>query len=161
MIPFLTECVSGITKSHPNFRLLIVGDGKDRDKAKSAAAADPAICYFGPKFGADAAPLFAASDVFLCPGLVGLAILDSFAAGLPFLSMKLDIHSPEIEYLEDGYNGLITAPNKEAYSQAIINVIEDSALLEKLRAGAQESANEYSIENMVANFRDGILAAVR
>ena len=161
MIPFLADCVSSITKSYPNFRLLIVGDGLDRDKALSAAAADPAIHYFGPKFGDEVTPLFAASDLFLCPGLVGLAILDSFAAGLPLLSMNLSIHSPEIEYLEDGYNGLITAPNKAAYTQAIVNVIEDKAMFEKLRTGARESAKEYSIETMVANFRDGILAATQ
>jgi len=160
LIPFLTECVGEITKSHPNFRLLIVGDGQDRGKAESAAAANPAIRYCGPMFGDDVAPLFAASDLFLCPGLVGLAILDSFAAGLPLLSTKLDIHSPEIAYLEDGYNGLITAPNKEAYTQAIIRCIEDSDLFEKLQTGARESANHYSIEAMVANFRDGILKAV-
>lgn len=160
LIPFLTDCVNSVTKVHPNFRLLIVGDGQDRENAKSASAANPAIRYYGPMFGDNVAPLFAAADMFLCPGLVGLAILDSFAAGLPLLSTKLDIHSPEIAYLEDGYNGLITAPIKEAYTHAIIRCIEDREFFAILQSGAHESANHYSIEAMVENFRDGISKAV-
>ena len=46
----------------------------------------------------------AISDVFLLPGKVGLAILDAFAV----LTTRLDIHCPEIEYLEEDRNVLVT-----------------------------------------------------
>jgi L-malate glycosyltransferase len=97
------------------------------------------------------------ADVFLLPGAVGLAILDSFAAGLPLLTTELSTHGPEISYLSNGSNGLITPHQVRCYADATIKLLQDPQLMGHLRAGANESGYQYSIENMVRNFRDGIL----
>ena len=62
------------------------------------------VHWVGPKFGREKTDLMAISDVFLLPGRVGLAILDAFAV----LTTRLDIHCPEIEYLEEDRNVLVT-----------------------------------------------------
>ena len=59
----------------------------------------------GQKFGREGLALRMA-DIFVIPARTGLAILDSFAAGLPLFTTDIAIHGPEAEtYLIDGYNG--------------------------------------------------------
>ena len=54
------------------------------------------------------------------PGAVGLGILDSFALQTPMVTTTQNFHGPEIEYLENGKNGIITEDNIETYTNAII-----------------------------------------
>jgi glycosyltransferase involved in cell wall biosynthesis len=97
------------------------------------------------------------ADVFLLPGAVGLAILDSFAAGLPLLTTELPDHGPEISYLSPGSNGLITAHDPQSYADATIDLLRSPQKLARLRSGAIASSSLHSIENMAENFRLGIL----
>jgi hypothetical protein len=66
-------------------------------------------------------------------------------------------HSPEIDYLEDGTNGLMTSDDPSAYAAVVAGLLADPMRLAQLSRKAQESAERYSLETMVANFRDGIL----
>jgi glycosyltransferase involved in cell wall biosynthesis len=100
------------------------------------------------------------ADVFLLPGSVGLAILDSFAAGLPLLTTELRTHGPEISYLDHGHNGLIIAHDIRAYATAVTDLFKDPNLMARLRTGATQSGCLHSIENMVQNFRLGILSCL-
>jgi glycosyltransferase involved in cell wall biosynthesis len=103
-----------------------------------------------------AAEFLAISDAFLLPGAVGLAILDAFAAGLPMLTTRFEFHGPEIEYLEEGMNGLMSDHRPAAFAEAASSVLSKPELFNQLRAGAAASAEKYSIENMAGNFRSGI-----
>ena len=96
------------------------------------------------------------ADIFVLPGRVGLAILDSFAAGLPLFTTDIAIHGPEASYLIDGFNGRKTAHRLQAYADAVVEVLRSSFLLERLRQSALETAAEYTIEAMAENFRHGI-----
>ena len=51
--------------------------------------------------------IFRASDAVVIPGYVGLAVNHAFAHGLPVITCQSEIHSPEIEYIENDVNGLI------------------------------------------------------
>jgi glycosyltransferase involved in cell wall biosynthesis len=94
------------------------------------------------------------------PGLVGLAILDAFTASLPMATTDVPIHSPEIEYLEGGRNGLVTEHNVEAYAQAMVSLLSDRNRLKALQEGAASSGRIYTIENMVERFRRGIVVCL-
>jgi glycosyltransferase involved in cell wall biosynthesis len=121
------------------------------------ATRDRFIHFLGPRIGREKALLFKMADVFLLPGAVGLAILDSFAAGLPLLTTELPDHGPEISYLSPGSNGLITPHDPQSYADATIDLLRSPQKLARLRNGAIASSSLHSIENMVANFRSGIL----
>ena len=155
-IRFLLESARLAKRALPEFHLIILGSGPDSHLAETAAREESWIRYLGPKFAKEKARYFKVADAFLMPGLVGLAILDAFAAGLPVITSDLPIHSPEIEYLENGRNGLMTAHSHEAYSEAVLQLYRNPALLEYLRRGASDSSRRYSIEAMVDNFHDGI-----
>jgi glycosyltransferase involved in cell wall biosynthesis len=65
-------------------------------------------------------------------------------------------HSPEIAYLQSGFNGIQTEDNVESFSNAAVTLLNDEAALETLRQGCMVSANQYTLENMVENFAQGI-----
>jgi glycosyltransferase involved in cell wall biosynthesis len=156
-VPFLIQAGEIIRQTVPEFQLVVVGGGPDEEEIKRSAARHPWAHFVGPKFGDRKAQFLAISDVFLLPGRAGLAVLDGFAAGLPLVATRLSIHGPEIEYLEEGRNGLMTAPDVETYAQAVARLLSNPQELQLLRGGAAKSAEKYSIEAMVENFRRGIV----
>jgi glycosyltransferase involved in cell wall biosynthesis len=156
-IPVLLEATRLIRKRIPGFHLLILGAGPESERVQQAAGQAPWIHYLGPKFGEERAPFLKLSDCFLLPGYVGLAILDSFAAGLPLITTNVPFHAPEVGYLEEGINGRMTENNVEAYAESIAEILSDSRLLKQLKGGAGNSAERYSIEAMVEKFRSGVL----
>jgi len=160
-IPLLIEAASLVQASIPAFTLLAVGAGPHQHLFIEAAATRPWLKVLGPKFGAQKAVCFAVADVFVMPGLVGLAVLDSFTAGLPVITTRYPYHSPEIEYVSSGENGLITALTADAYAAALVELLQTPAELNRLKAGARASSTYYTVERMVENFAKGILAALK
>ncbi len=159
-LDFLFAAAKLIHKRIANFSLVIIGNGPFREHVELVAARERFIRYVGPRVGREKALLLKMAEVFLLPGAVGLAILDSFAAGLPILTTDLRTHGPEISYLRQGNNGLMTAHNPQDYADATVRLLEDPQLLTRLHAGATESGFQYTIENMVQNFRRGIHACI-
>ena len=97
------------------------------------------------------------------PGLVGLAVVDSFAAGCPLVTVDLDLHSPEIEYLRDGVNGVClpggTGP--AAYAEAVADLLDDPARLEVLREGCREAADDLHARRDGGAVRRRVAAGAR
>jgi len=156
-LDFLLQACVQIRSVVPDFHLLVIGDGPERARLEQAAKQYSWVHYQGACFGAEKALYYRLADVVLNPGMVGLAILDAFTAGLPLLTTHLPIHSPEIDYLEDGVNGLITPASPELYAAAVVNLLTNKADLGRLQAAALESSHQYSLDAMVERFTDGII----
>lgn len=156
-IDFLLESARHVTSLIPEFRLLIVGDGPERERVMREAASSGVLVYPGAAFDRDKAVYFRMADIFLNPGMVGLGILDSFAAGLPLITTQEARHSPEIAYLVDGDNGRVVSGDASAFAGAVAEVLGDRVLFERLRSGARAAADRYTLENMVENVKSGIL----
>lgn len=156
-IGFLIDACKVIYQRIPGFQLLLIGNGSEQNLAVEAAAQYDWIYYLGPQFGTERAAYFTVADIFLMPGLVGLAILDSFAAGLPLFTTNVPIHSPEIVYLKNTENGFISQPSVVAYSDTVCNYLfSDSAHKKRIKAACLVSAEHYTLDNMVKNFVNGI-----
>jgi glycosyltransferase involved in cell wall biosynthesis len=156
-LDFLIASARQIRLSLANFHLILMGGGSGRHGIKLQAQDENWIHVVGPQFGHKKAQLLRISDMMLVPGPVGLVILDAFAAGLPLVTTQLTAHGPEIEYLEEGRNGIITAHDTGAYAQAVISLFVDHNRLKALQQSAALSSKEYTLENMVKNLRRGIL----
>lgn len=155
-LDFLLESCKNIKKEISNFEMIFLGAGPEDYKIKNASTVQKWIHYFGTKFNEEKVPFFKMSDVFLMPGLVGLAILDCFAMQTPIVTTNYPYHSPEIEYLENGVNGIMTENREEAFSQNVIALLKDKDKMDALKEGCIESAEKYTLENMVCNFKDGV-----
>jgi glycosyltransferase involved in cell wall biosynthesis len=161
-IDFLVEASRRIRAAVPDFELLVVGGGPDTPLVEAAAKTDPFIRFLGPRYGAEKTELAMLADVFLMPGLVGLAVLDSFGYGTPMVTTDYPFHSPEIDYLKDGVNGRIARPwqDVQAYADAVIELFQKPELRERLAANARAEAAQYSIEAMASRFADGVVRAL-
>jgi len=140
----------------PDFRLAILGDGQLASYVAQACSARPWANWVGAKRGVDKAAYFRLAKFVLNPGLVGLHVLDAFAVGLPMLTTVEAKHSPEIAYLEDGKNGLITVGTAEAIAEAGLALIRDAHLYSAMAGCALETGRTYTLGGMAQNFVDGI-----
>ena len=159
-LDFLVEATMRIRAADPNFVLLIIGAGPERTYIEQQAATHDVIRYLGPQFGRTKAVAFRASKLFLNPGLVGLAILDSFAAGLPLVTTNVRLHSPEIAYLRSGENGLMLPHDAASFASAVVDLIADEKRLKAMRQSAAESGARFTLAGMVDNVTRGIVACL-
>jgi glycosyltransferase involved in cell wall biosynthesis len=155
----MVEACERVVARHPEFRMVIVGDGPSRAELEPVMN-KPWFHWAGVRKGREKAAWFRAAQLFLNPGLVGLHILDSFVAGAPMITTDDAKHSPEVCYLKNGVNGLITAGNAEAYGAAVLGLVEDVPRREALAAQARRDAEHYTLDAMVRNFADGMAACV-
>ena len=149
-----------IRQRMPDFALVVIGDGPSMPEMRDAAATRPWMHLLGVRKGREKALYFRMGDVMLNPGLVGLHIVDAFCAGMVMMTTRTARHSPEVAYLRDGENGVYSDDTPEAYSQAVLNVIQDEARLGRMKASALADSEHYTLEHMVERFADGIEAAV-
>jgi glycosyltransferase involved in cell wall biosynthesis len=96
----------------------------------------------------------------LMPGQVGLAIIDSFVFGTPVVTTNNGIHSPEIEYLKQGSNGLMTDDDVASYAQGVINLFHNDEWRDGMVLECESDCETYTVENMVKNFVDGVRACL-
>ena len=161
-IGHLIESAIEVRRRVPDFQLMIIGGGPDAPLVEASAARHPWVHAMGPRFGREKTLLASLGRVSLMPGLVGLGVLDSFAYGTPMVTTDLPYHSPEIDYLKDGVNGVIVrdADSVDAYADAVERILLDGAWRDRLRAGAAEALEIYTIEAMAQRFADGVAKAL-
>jgi 1,2-diacylglycerol 3-alpha-glucosyltransferase len=94
---------------------------------------------------------FEIADVYSIPGSVGLGIVHAFSFGLPLVTENLDYHSAEIQYLKNGYNGLIVEEeNVDMLADTLLDLLNDKIKLKSLGANALNTIeNEANIDVMI------------
>lgn len=159
-VDFLLDAARRIRERVPDFELVVIGAGPQRELVEEFCARHSWASYLGVRTGREKVEAITASRVMLNPGLVGLGILDSFACGVPMVTTDCGLHSPEIVYLSHGENGLMTGNQPEHFSSVVSGLLLDDALSQRLQLGCVASAKRYSIENMAQRFSDGIMRAL-
>jgi glycosyltransferase involved in cell wall biosynthesis len=159
-LDFLLDACRKIKSRVSAFEMIFIGEGPESYKIRSFVLDNSWAHFVGPKFGLDKIPYFKMADIFLMPGMVGLAILDSFAFRVPMITTNQSTHSPEIEYLINYDNGVMTDNSLDSFVEASISVMFSKELKERLMQGCVRGAERYTLENMIRNFSDGILKAI-
>lgn len=160
---FLVDSAVAIRKAIPNFEMVVIGSGSEVGIIEDAAERYDWFHHLGARYGDERIRLASVADVQLMPGLVGLNVVDGFALGLPTVTTNIDYHSPEIEYLIDGVNGIVTPADATPaqFAQATSDLLNDPATLAALSRGADHAGQELSIQDMAQRFADGIVQALR
>ncbi|NBQ92958.1 MAG: glycosyltransferase [Micrococcales bacterium] len=155
-LDLLFEAVDFVHSRNPDFRLIIAGAGPLLEAIQRETEIRPWVTYFEPAFGRDKALLLAASDIICIPGRVGLVTIDSFAARKPIVTSPDPFHPPEIEYLVNGRNAIISENlTPESYGLAILKSLERGTYL-NLVEGCGISHENYTLDSMVESFVDGV-----
>lgn len=141
----------------PTVQLVIAGDGPLAPWLRERCAALPWVHLPGVVLHDAKARWLAAADLMLNPGVVGLVVLDAFAAALPLVVGANTGHPPESAYLELDVNCLMTECSASAVARGAVQLLQDTTLAARLRGGCAASAQRYTLQAMVTNFVDGML----
>ncbi|HET9914912.1 MAG TPA: glycosyltransferase family 4 protein [Anaerolineales bacterium] len=133
-------------------RLVIVGDGPEREKLQSLAQEIyPSAEFIGAKHGMELKPYFAEADLFVLPGTGGLAVQEAMSYGLPVIVAQGD--GTQDDLVRKGNGWQIPPDDFEALVSAMKEALSDVA---RLRTMGEESyrivKEEINIEKMVETF---------
>lgn len=147
-----------VAAQEPDFQLHVVGTGPMKAEIEAAANEHDWLHYHGSMYGEERNTMLASSVGMLMPGLVGLVAIDSFFFRCPILTSDAGQHSPEVAYLEHNENALFAGSEDmpETYANTVLRYLQEDGLAEKLQDACGRSADQYTVENMAANFIEGL-----
>jgi len=150
-ITHLIDAAPRIFSEVPDAQLLIVGDGELRQSLQAQAQAlgvEDRVHFTG--FRADAPALLAGMDVFVLPSLnegMGRVLVMAMALGKPIVATRVG-GIPEL--LNGGEAGMLVPPaNPSAIAEAVLAVIRDPDLAERIAAAGRSRSTRYSARAMV------------
>ena len=108
-LDILIDAMALLQNKNFEFRCLIIGEGPQKAAAEKQVLdcqLSDSVNFLGERYGKESRCYFEQADLFVLPGKVGLSIIHGLSFGLPVLtSDRLEIHSPEFEIIQPGYNG--------------------------------------------------------
>jgi glycosyltransferase involved in cell wall biosynthesis len=156
----LIEAARELRAGGVGVEIIIVGDGPQRLALEQAAGIAGWCHFLGAVHDAPGiARIYRVSDALVIPGYVGLAVNRAFAHGVPVITMQSRWHSPEIDYVVDGGNGLILAPGA-GFREGLRRFAAERPLRDWLAQGALETRVKLDLGRMVSAFDSGVAAAL-
>ena len=155
-IAFVLDAARLVRAAHPDFQLLVVGDGPDRRLVDAAARVHPWVHGVGVRQALDKARCLRVASLMLNPFGIGLVVLDSFTAGVPMVVTARAGHGPEFAYLQHAVNCVVAPADPPAYAAEVIALLIDAPRRDTLARNGLLQARELSLERMAERFCDGI-----
>lgn len=133
-------------------RLVIVGDGPERDELETLASElYPSAEFVGAKYGAELTTYFTEADLFVLPGTGGLAIQEAMSYGLPVIVAQGD--GTQDDLVREGNGWQIPPDDLEALVSTMKDALSDVARLRKMGEESYRIVKEeINIEKMVETF---------
>lgn len=153
-VVYLLEAMAEIASLYPAAKLIVVGDGSERDmlslKAKDLGIAGN-VYFVGTQ--RDVPAFLSAGDVFLSGSLneeMGRAVVEAMASGLPSVISRTGGLS---ECIEDGKEGFLVEPgNSRSFATAMRKLLSDKNLRKTMSNNARCKADmKFSAKIMVAS----------
>jgi len=148
-IPYLLEAMPAVLAKFPKTRLLVVGDGAQRqtlEHTSESLGLKRAVLFTG--FRMDVPNLLRETSISVLPSLSeGLSnvLMESMAHGVPVVATQVGGNS---EVIRDGVTGYLVPPKNPAeLSGAILRLLSEPKLAEGMgRVGIQHIQQRFSIE---------------
>ena len=164
-VAYLIEAMPVIIRKNPKVKLLLVGDGEERQRLESLVAKLGLTEYttFIGEISNEKVPQYiAASDVFVLPSLSeGLPVvtLEVIACGLPIVATNVG-GIPEI--VQDGENGFLVEPeNSKAIAEKVLMLLGNDELRKQISQNNLEKSKNYSWEAVVDKLEDVYLGVLK
>lgn len=138
-----------ITKKHADLKLVIFGEGDDREKLQEQIdslsltnkALLPGASLDAIKFVSKGRAFVLSSDYEGMPN----ALMEAMASGVPCVSTRCKM-GPE-ELITDGENGLLVdTGSSEQIAAALLKILDDDAFAQKLSQGGRKLLKTHSID---------------
>lgn len=158
----LLQAFAKIASDFPDWRLVIWGEGPDREaleRARARLGLEAGVSL--PGLTEDAGGWIERTGIFvLSSRYEGMpnVLLEAMTAGLPVVAF--DCPAGPAELLEDGRTGLLVPPEDvDALSAALASLMADRPRRQALAAGAAEATLDYQIDPIMAKWAEAIDAA--
>jgi glycosyltransferase involved in cell wall biosynthesis len=159
----LLEAFRQVHRRHSQAKLLVVGDGVDRDELEAMAARDfnGSVQFLGMR--KDVPELLAASDIVAMASFhegLPMAALEAMAARKPLVATRVG-GLPQL--VREGQTGLLVpAGDAAALADAVQSLVADQPRRERLAAAAfSEVQRQYSFDRTVARYEGVYQSAFR
>ena len=110
-VELLIDLATELLQHFSDLRVFVIGDGEDRARLERLVhqkRLESCVFFLGQIINpASLSPYMILSDFVVNPGAVGLSVMHAMIYGVPFLTLKNENHGPEIDYIENEYNGYI------------------------------------------------------
>lgn len=163
-IAYLIEAMNTIVKKNPKARLLLIGNGEERQNLENLVKElDLAkyVNFIGKVPNEKVLEYMIASDVLVLPSLsegFPLTILEAMACGLPIVATKVG-GIPEI--VKNGEGGFLVEPQNTAeISEKVLMFLENDELRERISQNNIIEAKKYSWEAVVERLEKVYLAVL-
>lgn len=136
----------------PKPRLVIVGDGPEKQSLESLAAEIyPEAEFVGAKHGVELKPYFTEASLFVLPGTGGLAVQEAMSYGLPVIVAQGDGTQDDLVRKENGW--LIPPGDFDALLNTMKDALSDAVRLKRMGEEAYRIVKaEINIETMAGTF---------
>jgi glycosyltransferase involved in cell wall biosynthesis len=141
-----------------NIRLVIVGDGPERESLEALAEQIyPSAEFVGSKHGEELKAHFEEADLFVLPGTGGLAVQEAMSYGLPVIVAQGDGTQDDLVRIGNGWQ--IPPDDFDALVAVIKDALSDTARLRKMGAESFRIVKEeINMETMAEAFVDALTA---
>jgi glycosyltransferase involved in cell wall biosynthesis len=167
-VRLLLRAMPAVLAACPAAALLVVGDGPTREESERLAAElgiGAAVRFTG--YRGDVPELLAAMDVMAAPSTaeqgLGYAVLEAMSAGVPVVASRCGGPAECVVHGESGL--LVPMADAAALAEALIRVLSDARLREKLREAARARSALFSVARHVVDLQaiylDIVAAPVR
>jgi phosphatidyl-myo-inositol alpha-mannosyltransferase len=160
----LLRAFARLKTDRPDLRLLVVGEGPERERCAALVAAEVAadVRFLGRVSDAELVGCHAAADLYVSPALggesFGIVLLEAMAAGTPVVASDLPGYRSVVV---DGSTGRLVPPgDPESLATAIGQLLDDPARRAAFATAGRETADRHDWSVVAARLRDRY-AAVR
>jgi glycosyltransferase involved in cell wall biosynthesis len=147
----LLHATALVLKDHPEFRLVLIGDGPDKKNLEDLAkelGIKRRVTFPGQIRFAEISSYMKAADLFGFASITetqGLATLEAMGAGLPVVAVDA---SGTRDILKHGQQGYLVENNPEALAAGIKKLIKNPERMKKFAGAASKRAETFSIEKL-------------
>ena len=147
-----------VRKSHPDVRLIVVGDGPLRQRLE---ATHPDARFVGVQRGEALAVTYASADLFLFPSLsdtFGNVTLEALASGLPVVAFDV---AAAAEHVVDRQSGVLVVPGDEsAFIEAVRSLANAPESLAPMRDAARVAGCAARWDEVLGRFENGLRTSI-
>jgi 1,2-diacylglycerol 3-alpha-glucosyltransferase len=160
----LLKAAKKVHQKHPNVRLVLVGDGPEKETLQDLAAElgiTERVTFTGELPFSDVILYLKAADLFGFASVTetqGLVTMEALAAGLPVIAVDA---SGTRDIVDDGEQGYLVSNDADALAESIIRLLDSPETMQKFRSNALEKAKEYDAKNCARQLVEVYKQAVR
>ena len=151
-IDFLLKVINKLSRSGKKVRMLIVGEGPQKENLKKMSEKlklGEIVIFAGGCAPEEVFNYYKEADLLVfssCSETQGLVLLEAMAAGLPVVAVDAGGVSTVVE---NGKNGFLLDRDIDSFAKVIKKVFANRKLYELVSKGARKTVEKYSMEKMV------------